>query len=78
MRVKYIGMSIGVDGLTDGQEYDCLGIEGEFLRVIDDSGEDYLYPIDNPASLNGKKGEWLVTTDTGESELEYALSRLTV
>lgn len=36
----------GCHDLTLGKLYECLGIEGKgsFLRIIDDSGEDYLYP----------------------------------
>ena len=63
MKVKYIGSSFGADGLTNEREYECLGIEGAFFRIIDDSGEDYLYPIENPASLNGGHGKWIVSSD---------------
>ena len=36
----------GCHDLTLGKIYECLGIEGKgsFVRIIDDSGEDYLYP----------------------------------
>ncbi|MBO8457133.1 MAG: hypothetical protein IAA81_02760 [Spirochaetes bacterium] len=34
--------AINID-LVEGAEYEVVGIEGEDLRVIDDSGEDYLY-----------------------------------
>ena len=55
MKVKYIGPTRGVFSLTDGETYECLGVESGFLRVIDDEGysywekepdekEGYLYP----------------------------------
>lgn len=40
---KEIGELSG-DDLTLGRLYEVLGEEGGMLRVIDDSGEDYLYP----------------------------------
>ena len=37
----------GCHDLTLGKIYECLGVEGRgsFLRIVDDSGEDYLYPM---------------------------------
>lgn len=59
MKLKYIGESFGVDGLTNGKIYDAED-EGDFFRVIDDSGEDYLYSKINPAPLDGgsRGGRW--------------------
>lgn len=59
MKLKYIGESFGVDSLTNGQIYDATD-EGDFYRVIDDSGEDYLYSKVNPAPLDGSSpgGRW--------------------
>lgn len=62
MKVRYIGVSFGVDGLTDGKEYEVLEYDDDIgaLRVIDDSGEDYLYdphhprPIANPDHAGGR------------------------
>ena len=45
MKVRYVGVSFGADSLTDGKIYDVVELD-EFsggLRVVDDSGEDYLY-----------------------------------
>lgn len=42
MKVKYIGATSPLV-LTNGKEYNVLSIEKQWLRVIDDSGEDYLY-----------------------------------
>jgi len=37
----------GCHDLTLGKIYECMGLEGRgsFLRIVDDSGEDYLYPL---------------------------------
>ena len=43
MKVKYIGLDGG--DLINGNIYECLGIELDCYRVIDESEEDYLYPI---------------------------------
>lgn len=53
MKVRYIGnkhedfivKNNRID-LVPGKEYDVLSIEREWYRVIDESGEDYLYPPD--------------------------------
>ena len=44
MKVKYIGFNC-LD-LTNGNIYECLGVEVDCYRVIDESQEDYLYPMD--------------------------------
>ncbi|HET7372720.1 MAG TPA: hypothetical protein VFJ20_05020 [Gemmatimonadaceae bacterium] len=37
----------GCHDLTLGKIYEMMGVEGQgaFYRIIDDSGEDFLYPI---------------------------------
>lgn len=61
-KIRYIGESFGVDGLTNGKIYDFVEIypNDNLIRVVDDSEEDYIYQIDNPKSLNGssKGGKW--------------------
>ena len=59
MKIKYVGQSFGVDGLTDGKIYAATEENG-FYRVVDDSGEDYLYSKENPAPLDGSSlgGKW--------------------
>ena len=60
MKLRYIGESFGIDSLTNGKIYDAE-IENEGMyRVIDDSGEDYLYSKVNPAPLDGSSpgGRW--------------------
>ncbi len=59
MKIKYVGESFGIDSLTNGKIYEAVEDDGMY-RVIDDSGEDYLYSMDNPAPLDGssKGGKW--------------------
>lgn len=45
MNVKYIGETAPLE-LTNGNIYSVLSIEKGWYRVIDDTGEDYLYPPD--------------------------------
>lgn len=64
MKLKYIGESFGVDSLTNGRVYEAIEENGMY-RVIDDSGEDYLYSKSNPAPLDGssKGGKWMIVED---------------
>lgn len=43
MKVKYLGKNEFLV-LTHGKIYDIQSIEKGWYRIIDDSGEDYLYP----------------------------------
>ena len=43
MKVKFLGKTEFLV-LTNGKVYDVLSVERGFYRVVDDSGEDYLYP----------------------------------
>lgn len=64
-KVRYVGKSFGVVSLTDGKEYDVIGIEHPFIRVVDDSNEDYLYSISKPGSMEDPDlcGEWVIVKD---------------
>lgn len=65
-KVKYIGESFGIDSLTDGKTYDVIEVLSDgLLRVIDDSEEDYLYSVTNPAPLDAssKGGKWEIVED---------------
>lgn len=42
MKAKYIGQGFGIS-LTKGKIYICLGFEDGLIRIIDNTGEDYLY-----------------------------------
>ena len=45
MIVTYIGETSSLE-LTHGKDYDVISVEKGWYRIIDDSGEDYLYPPD--------------------------------
>ena len=45
MRVRYLGQTDFLV-LTHGTLYEVLSVERGWYRIIDDSGEDYLYPPD--------------------------------
>lgn len=72
-RVKYIGKSFGVEQLTDGKVYDVLDIDDTFIRIIDDSGEDYLYSTNKPSSLDNSSlcGKWIIVEDKNNKLTEY-------
>ena len=46
MKVKYIGKISDPLELISGKVYKCLGREFDRYRVIDETGEDYLYPVE--------------------------------
>lgn len=41
MKVKYVGKSDV--SLTKNKEYTVLGVENGLYRIVDDTGEDYLF-----------------------------------
>lgn len=43
MKVKYIGETSQLV-LTNGKIYDVISVEKGWYRIVDDSGDDYLYP----------------------------------
>lgn len=43
MKVRFLGKTEALV-LTHGKVYDVLSVEKGFYRIVDDSGEDYLYP----------------------------------
>ena len=45
MKVRYIGDYYKVS-LIKGNIYEVIGIEGDWYRIIDESDEDYLYPVE--------------------------------
>lgn len=52
MKVKYIGkISDPLELITD-KIYECLGKEYDRFRVIDETGEDYLYPVEEFEVIN--------------------------
>ena len=86
MKVRYKGPTFGGGflGLTDGKTYECVGVEYDLLRIIDDEGEDYLYSASAPAPLNGKTkpgngktkpGKWEVVEDDEQGTLSRLISK---
>lgn len=82
MRARYRGQSFGADGLTDGRVYDVVDVEWNFetnsawLRVIDDSGEDYLYSSRQPGPLfdaPAPRGRWELVEDDADGTLAAAI-----
>lgn len=74
MKIRYVGESFGVDSLTDGKVYECLGVELDgLIRVIDDSEEShgYLYSPTDPAPLDGSSpgGKWEIVEDDEKGTL---------
>lgn len=45
MRVRYLGETSSLE-LTHDKVYEVISIEKGWYRLVDDSGEDYLYPPD--------------------------------
>lgn len=43
MKVKYLGKTEFLV-LTNEKVYDVMSVEKGWYRIVDDSGEDYLYP----------------------------------
>lgn len=78
MKLKYVGESFGVDSLTDGKIYDCVGVENGMLRIVDDSEEDYLYSVVNPRPLDGGSmgGKWEIVEDDKENTLTKLFSAI--
>lgn len=60
MKLRYVGESFYVEGLTDGRVYTAFDEDSDYYRIIDDSGEDYLYSKTNPAPMDGSSpgGIW--------------------
>lgn len=77
MKVKYLGESFGTEGLTNQRIYEVLKVEGDMIRVIDDSGEDYLYSVVKPSSLEDytKCGKWEIVKDSKDKKLQKAIEK---
>lgn len=46
MKVRYLGDSDPLS-LLSGKEYEVLSIEYGYYRIVDETGEDYLYDSDS-------------------------------
>lgn len=52
-KVRYKGETFGVDSLTDGRDYIVVKDNDDNISIVDDSGEDYIYSLKNPAPSDG-------------------------
>ncbi|MGN1399343.1 MAG: hypothetical protein ACI4WG_05045 [Erysipelotrichaceae bacterium] len=43
LKVKWLGKTDNF-GLIEGKIYEVISIEKEWYRIVDETGEDYLYP----------------------------------
>ena len=50
-KVRYIGDTVSPRSSTHGKIYSVLSIERGWYRIVDDTGEDYLYPAGNEAAI---------------------------
>lgn len=77
MKVKYIGPNIGVDGLFDNGIYEVLKVDEltGLLRIVDESGEDYLYSPKKPKPFVGeyRGGKFEIIEDDENSTLRKAI-----
>ncbi len=60
MKLKYVGETFGALSLTNGKIYEAEIEDEDYYRVIDDSGEGYLYSKKNPRPCDGSSpgGRW--------------------
>ena len=78
MRFRYIGKSFGIDGLSNGKEYEVLAYDEDSgaLQIVDDSDEDYLYDPHNPrpiANPNHPGGRFEIVEDDASGTLRKAI-----
>lgn len=75
-KVKYIGKSFGVEGLTNGKIYYVTGIENGMLKIIDDSEEEYLYSAFKPSDLEDISlcGKWKIIEDDEKNTLKNIIN----
>jgi len=79
MKVRYVGQSFGVDGLTNGKIYDVPAVDWDIgaLRVVDDSGDDYLYHPLHPKPLSGNHpgGRFEIVEDDENGSLKKIMNQ---
>lgn len=65
MKLRFVGESFYLFGLTNGKIYEAWEEDDDYYRVIDDSGEDYLYPKINPHAPDGSTtdGRWEIVEE---------------
>ena len=55
MKIKYLGETSFLE-LTHNKVYEVMSVEKEWYRVVDDSGEDYLYPPEDFEVIESNDG----------------------
>lgn len=77
MKVKYIGKSFGIDGLSNGKIYEVIEVDQltGALRIVDDSDEDYLYHPQTPKPNGAKEayGRFEIIEDDLQGSLKRAI-----
>ena len=77
MKVRYVGKSYGIDSMTDGKTYDVLEVDEITggLRIVDDSGEDYLYHPKAPKPNGAKEayGHYEIVEDDATGSFKKAI-----
>lgn len=51
MKVRYLGESDPL-ALLNGKVYNVLEVDGDYYRIVDETGEDYLYEADSFEVVN--------------------------
>ncbi len=75
MKLRYVGPNFGAASLTNNKVYTCLGIKEGFIRIIDDSDEDYLYSvIPGPLWDESITGRWELVEDDDQGTLQEVLA----
>ena len=59
MKIGYTGETSFLE-LTNGDIYEVVSVERGWYRVVDDSGEDYLYPPDEFEVVEPNDGTTMV------------------
>ena len=72
MKVKYIGKNYLLSDITNGQIYEVLSIEDRMLRIVNDSGEDYLYGLKHVLQKDDGTNSnlWEIVEDNEEKDLK--------
>ena len=64
-RVKYVGITFGVDSLTNDKIYNVVYDKNRTIKIVDDSNEDYYYDLINPSPIDGSSdgGKFYIIED---------------
>lgn len=77
MKVRYIGPNQGSDTFTNNKVYPVLGVKTPWIKIIDDSDEDYVYLINEPRLLDSKVyGKFEIIKDDENGTLKKAFDEV--